>query len=67
MVHDTDIIELDLKSKRFQLSLKKKGAIEQPAPQVGLRCQFRARALALAQHPAQQLTKLRLSPSSQLR
>lgn len=35
MVHDTDIVELDLKSKRFQLSLKKKEALEQPEPQVG--------------------------------
>ncbi|GFH06576.1 biotin carboxyl carrier protein of acetyl-CoA carboxylase, partial [Haematococcus lacustris] len=28
MVHDTDIIELDLKSKKFNLSLKKKEALQ---------------------------------------
>lgn len=36
MVHDTDIIELELKSKKFNLSLRKKEALqsEQPVIQV---------------------------------
>ncbi|GAB4823995.1 hypothetical protein N2152v2_011041 [Parachlorella kessleri] len=34
MVHETDIVELDLKGKGFQLSLKKKEALEQAEPQV---------------------------------
>jgi acetyl-CoA carboxylase biotin carboxyl carrier protein len=36
MVHDTDIIELELKSKKFTLNLRKKEAIqaEQPVVQV---------------------------------
>jgi acetyl-CoA carboxylase biotin carboxyl carrier protein len=39
MVHDTDIIELELKSKKFNLSLRKKEALksEQPVIQV---CSF---------------------------
>ena len=30
MVHDTDIVELELKSKKFSLAVRKKEAIEQP-------------------------------------
>lgn len=33
MVHDTDIVELELKSKRFSLSVKKKDALK--AAEVG--------------------------------
>lgn len=51
MVHDTDIVELDLKSKRFQLSLKKKEALEQAEPQVG-RVSVRLQRCALV-FPAQ--------------
>lgn len=38
MVHSTDIIELELKSKKYTLSLKKKEALHvaQPVVQVGL-------------------------------
>ena len=34
MVHDTDIVELELKSKRFSLAVRKKEALEssEPAP-----------------------------------
>lgn len=32
MVHDTDIVELELKSKKFSLSMKKKEALEKPEP-----------------------------------
>eukprot|EP00891_Asterochloris_glomerata_P000406 jgi/Astpho2/406/Aster-03456 len=32
MVHSTDIVELELKSKKFSLSVKKKEALEQPEP-----------------------------------
>ena len=35
MVHDTDIVELELKSKKFSLAVRKKEAIEPaeaPAP-----------------------------------
>ena len=32
MVHDTDIVELELKSKKFSLSMKKKEAVERPEP-----------------------------------
>lgn len=37
MVHDTDIIELELKSKKFSLNLRKKEALQaqQPVVQVG--------------------------------
>ncbi len=38
MVHETDIVELDLKGKGFQLSLKKKEALEQLEPQVQQPC-----------------------------
>lgn len=34
MVNDTDIVELELKSKRFSLSLKKKAALQEPVVQV---------------------------------
>ena len=34
MVHDTDIVELTLKSKKFKLSVKKKEALEAMEPQV---------------------------------
>ena len=40
-VNDTDIVALDLNSKRFGLSLKKQEALEKPEPiyvQVRLRC-----------------------------
>ena len=30
MVHDTDIVELELKSKRFSLAVRKKEALESP-------------------------------------
>jgi hypothetical protein len=36
MVHDTDIVELELKSKRFSLSVKKKEALKQPEVQVSM-------------------------------
>jgi hypothetical protein len=38
MVNDTDIVELELKSKRFSLSLKKKAALQaaEPIVQVSL-------------------------------
>jgi hypothetical protein len=32
MVHDTDIVELELKSKKFSLSVRKKEALEKPEP-----------------------------------
>lgn len=32
MVHDTDIVELELKSKKFSLSVKKKEALEKAEP-----------------------------------
>jgi hypothetical protein len=35
MVNDTDIVELELKSKRFSLSLKKKAALQEQVVQVG--------------------------------
>lgn len=34
MVHDTDIVELELRSKRFSLAVRKKEAIEVPEPTV---------------------------------
>lgn len=34
MVHDTDIVELELRSKRFSLAVRKKEAIEALEPQV---------------------------------
>lgn len=34
MVNETDIVELELKSKRFSLSLKKKAALAEPVVQV---------------------------------
>jgi hypothetical protein len=34
MVNDTDIVELELKSKRFSLSLKKKAALQEQVVQV---------------------------------
>ena len=34
MVHSTDIVELELNSKKFKLSVKKKEALEQAEPQV---------------------------------
>lgn len=34
MVHSTDIVELELNSKKFKLSVKKKEALEQPEPQI---------------------------------
>ena len=34
MVHDTDIVELELRSKRFSLAVRKKEAIEAMEPQV---------------------------------
>lgn len=34
MVNDTDIVELELKSKRFSLSLKKKAALQEPVVQI---------------------------------
>ncbi|BDA41481.1 Biotin carboxyl carrier protein of acetyl-CoA carboxylase [Coccomyxa sp. Obi] len=34
MVHDTDIVELELRSKRFSLAVRKKEAIEAPEPTV---------------------------------
>lgn len=36
MVNETDIVELELKSKRFSLSLKKKAALQEPVVQVGV-------------------------------
>ncbi|KAI7837275.1 hypothetical protein COHA_008889 [Chlorella ohadii] len=35
MVHSTDIVELELNSKRFKLSVKKKEALEAAEPQEG--------------------------------
>lgn len=32
MVQDTDIVEFELKSKRFSLAVRKKEALEQPEP-----------------------------------
>ncbi len=32
MVHDTDIVELELKSKKFSLSVRKKEALEKAEP-----------------------------------
>ena len=32
MVHDTDIVELELKSKKFSLAVRKKEALKQPEP-----------------------------------
>lgn len=32
MVHDTDIVELELKSKKFSISLRKKEALATPEP-----------------------------------
>lgn len=34
MVHDTDIVELELKSKRFSLAVRKKEALEAAEPTV---------------------------------
>ena len=34
MVNETDIVELELKSKRFSLSLKKKAALQEQVVQV---------------------------------
>lgn len=34
MVHDTDIVELELKSKRFSLAVRKKEALEVAEPTV---------------------------------
>lgn len=38
MVNETDIVELELKSKRFSLSLKKKAALAEPVVQVCCSC-----------------------------
>ena len=32
MVHETDIVEMELKSKKFTLAVRKKEAIEPPEP-----------------------------------
>jgi acetyl-CoA carboxylase biotin carboxyl carrier protein len=32
MVHSTDIVELELKSKKFKLAVKKREALEVPPP-----------------------------------
>ena len=32
MVNETDIVELELKSKKFSLTVRKKDAIERPEP-----------------------------------
>lgn len=37
MVHDTDIIELELKSKKFSLAVRKKEALEVPEPVIQVR------------------------------
>lgn len=37
MVNETDIVELELKSKRFSLSLKKKAALQAAEPIVQVR------------------------------
>jgi hypothetical protein len=34
MVHDTDIVELELKSKRFSLAVRKKEALEAAEPTI---------------------------------
>lgn len=36
LVHDTDIVELELKSKRFNLTVRKQGAVPEPQIQVCL-------------------------------
>lgn len=41
MVHDTDIVELELRSKRFSLAVRKKEAIEVPEPTVIYQVIFR--------------------------
>ena len=38
MVHDTDIVELELKSKKFSLAVRKKEALKQPEPLYQVRC-----------------------------
>ena len=63
MVHSTDIVELELKSKKFSLSVKKKEAVEQPEP---VYAQVRGLALlsfceCLAQIVSGLVTTLRLA------
>ena len=51
MVHDTDIVELELKSKRFSLSVKKKEALKAAEPMVQVRvCDLPARCLRVRVH-----------------
>lgn len=38
MVHDTDIVELELKSKKFSLAVRKKEAVETPEPAYQVLC-----------------------------
>ena len=38
MVHDTDIVELELKSKKFSLAVRKKEALETPEPTYQVLC-----------------------------
>ena len=45
MVHDTDIVELELRSKRFSLAVRKKEAIEALEPQVVYQVRWQPRAI----------------------
>lgn len=43
LVHDTDIVELELKSKKFSLNVRKREALKaaEPTIQVGYKCDAR--------------------------
>ena len=53
MVHDTDIVELELRSKRFSLAVRKKEAIEALEPQVVYQVcwQYHAASLQMTSSP----------------
>ncbi len=54
MVHDTDIVELELRSKRFSLAVRKKEAIEALEPQVVYQvCQQPHTAFSISQKGSQ--------------
>ena len=53
MVHDTDIVELELRSKRFSLAVRKKEAIEAVEPQViyQVRASLHSRCRRMSPYP----------------
>jgi len=50
MVHDTDIVELELKSKKFSLSVRKKEALEKAEPVYHMVSRIVWRAILSALH-----------------